>query len=83
MLLLKISNGAEVLMLDKDFFLQNADEEVRNNIRQLKQNYPPSEEMQSKLQTTADWKYYKKKTIDELYSNINLIKAYKDSKILA
>ncbi len=77
---LKISNGAEILMLDKEYFLKHANDEVRTNIRRIIQNYPPREEMQSKLQVKADWKQYKKKTLQDLYTNINIQKAHKNSK---
>lgn len=33
------------------------------------QPYPEAEEMQKKLQTAADWKYYKSKHMKEFYAN--------------
>ncbi len=55
-----ISNGAEVVMLNKDTFLKHSDTKVRDNIRRMIQPYPLAEEIQEKYQIVEDWKNYKK-----------------------
>lgn len=54
-----ISNGAEIVMLDKDTFLRHADTLVKDNIRKLIQPYPEVHDMQEKYQVLTDWKNYK------------------------
>jgi hypothetical protein len=54
-----ISNGAEIVMLDKDTFLRQSDTRVKDNIRKLIQPYPEADEMQEQYQVVTDWKNYK------------------------
>jgi hypothetical protein len=54
-----ISNGAEIVMLDKDTFLRKADTKVKDNIRKMIQPYPEAAEMQEQYQILTDWKNYK------------------------
>lgn len=57
-------------MLKKDFFLRHSNDKVKENIRQMFQPYTSTKEMQKKLQTAADWKYFKAKHMQELYANL-------------
>ena len=66
-LLFQISNGAEVLMLEKEIFLKHANESVKANIRKLIQPYPPTDDMQSKLQNVSDWKCWKDELMNDIY----------------
>ena len=66
---IKISNGAEVLMLEKEIFLKYANESVKNNIRKLIQPYPPTDDMQNKLQNSTEWKTWKNELLSDIYQN--------------
>ncbi|CAF0766549.1 unnamed protein product [Brachionus calyciflorus] len=65
-----VSNGSEVLMLKKDIFLKHANDKVKENIRHIFQPFATTKEMQKKLQTAADWNYFKSKHMNEIYSNL-------------
>lgn len=57
-------------MLKKDTFLKHSNDKVKENIRKMFQPYASTKEMQRKLQTAADWKYFKAKQMQELYANL-------------
>ncbi len=67
-----VSNGAEVLMVKKDFFLNNASQKVIDNIRRTVQPYPQTEYMQDKLQNSADWSLYKTVLLKDVYKNLKI-----------
>ena len=64
-----ISLGAEIIMLRQETFLKYADEHVRDNVRDIIQPYPLTADLQRKLQTHADWAYFKSKTLKKMYEN--------------
>ncbi len=64
-----VSNGAEVLMVKKDVFLNNASQKVIDNIRRTVQPYPQTEYMQNKLQNCADWSLYKNVLLKDVFKN--------------
>jgi hypothetical protein len=63
-----ISLGAELIMLSIETFLKYANDNVRDNIRQIIQPYPQTNDMQVKLQNYADWEFFKKKALNALYN---------------
>lgn len=65
-LFVKVSQGAEVLMLNMEYFLRYSDDEVRDNVRSIMQVYP--HDMQRRLQNEADWTSFKNETLNLLFS---------------
>lgn len=57
-------------MLRKDIFLKYSNDKVKQNVRGLLHPYPELKEIEKKVQTVADWKYFKNKHMKELYSNL-------------
>lgn len=51
-----------------EYFLRFSNDDVRDNIRQMIQVYPRTEEMQQRLQHEADWTNFKNKTLSNIYS---------------
>jgi hypothetical protein len=64
-----VSNGAEVLMLHKDIFLKNCNDQCIENIRKIVQPYPETNEMQMKLQNYSNWNQYKQFLISDMFKN--------------
>lgn len=52
-------------------FLKHANNDVRDNVRDLMQPYPHTEDLQQKLQTHVDWTNYKQRTLKKLYNNFD------------
>lgn len=57
-------------MLKKDIFIKHSNDKVKENVRHIYQPYASTKEMQKKLQTAADWRYFKGKHMQELYANL-------------
>lgn len=64
----QVSQGAEVLMLNMEYFLRYSNDDVKDNIRQMMQVYPCTEEMQRRLQHEADWTSFKNQTLSNIYT---------------
>ncbi len=54
-----LSDGAELVMLEQETFLKQANPTVIDNVRKLIHSYPESTEIQEKFQKAVDWTNYK------------------------
>ncbi|CAH1776908.1 unnamed protein product [Owenia fusiformis] len=64
-----ISRGAECVMINKDFFMKHASDEIKRHLRGLINIYPEEETLQENLQIKADWDVYKKQLIRTMTEN--------------
>ncbi|KAK3101123.1 hypothetical protein FSP39_001127 [Pinctada imbricata] len=61
-----ISNGAEVVQIDKQLFLSKLDMNAREKLRSEISPYPTDEELQAKLVTRINWESYKDIVLDQV-----------------
>ena len=60
-------NGAEVLVMDRDFYYGLAPPQLRYKLEtKLVNGYPTDDELKCMLQHYIDWDVYKKQVIDDL-----------------
>ena len=61
-----MSNGAELIMLSRRFFLKHANENTRKHIRQLSRPFPDEETLQDNLQEKVNWDCYRREMVHDL-----------------
>ena len=66
-----VSNGVEVVMIKKSFYIENANDLVKKCIRNKVDSLPNKTELKEKLDVFNSWKLYKSKTFDDI-KNIRL-----------
>lgn len=64
-----ISNGVEMIMIKKSFYIENANDLVKKCIRTKVDSLPNKTELKEKLDVINSWKLYKSKTFDDIKSN--------------
>ncbi|OWF52537.1 uncharacterized protein LOC110447650 isoform X2 [Mizuhopecten yessoensis] len=60
-----VSNGADIILIDKEFYVNNASDALKNKMRQELCPFPTDEEMQNKLQQNVDWSAYRTETMTQ------------------
>ncbi|XP_033746453.1 uncharacterized protein LOC117331715 isoform X1 [Pecten maximus] len=60
-----VSNGADIILIDKDFYIHHTSDVLKNKMRQELCPYPTDEEMQNKLQQNVDWSAYRTETMSQ------------------
>ncbi|KAK3101166.1 hypothetical protein FSP39_001449 [Pinctada imbricata] len=58
-----ISNSADVILIDRNFYMKHAPEKLISKLRQELCPYPSEDEMQQKLQSSVDWDAYRNSTM--------------------
>ncbi|XP_071501662.1 uncharacterized protein [Diadema antillarum] len=58
-----VSNGAECIMIKKQFYLEHATEDTLSLLRKNEFPYPTEEQLQEKLQKHMNWNAYKDHTV--------------------
>lgn len=58
-----VSNGADVILIDQQFYLKHAPEKLISKMRQELCPYPTDDDLQSRLQQTVDWDAYRTDTM--------------------
>ncbi|XP_052781786.1 uncharacterized protein LOC128218217 isoform X2 [Mya arenaria] len=58
-----VSGGADVLLLNKQFYLEHASEKLLRDMRNELCPYPSDEELQARLQVSVDWHHFRKATL--------------------
>ncbi len=64
---IKLSNGAEVIMINKSFYSKNANNLVINCIRVNVDSMPNTKYLEDKLNVLNSWKVYKNKTLIDAF----------------
>ncbi|KAK7098001.1 hypothetical protein V1264_004895 [Littorina saxatilis] len=65
-----ISNGAEVVMLSKRFFMSFADEKTHVAVRDNMRIYPTCEAVQTRYRLQLAWQLYSQKVKDEFFKDL-------------
>ncbi|XP_055895516.1 cyclic nucleotide-binding domain-containing protein 2-like isoform X3 [Biomphalaria glabrata] len=60
-----VSEGAEVIMIDRKYFMDRTSEELRKKIRGEIRPLPSTETLQAQLDTMVNWEVYKQQTLKE------------------
>ncbi|XP_069141505.1 uncharacterized protein [Argopecten irradians] len=60
-----VSNGADIILIDKDFYMHHTSDILKNKMRQELCPYPTDEEMQTKLQQNVDWSAFRTETMTQ------------------
>ncbi|CAI9740592.1 Hypothetical predicted protein [Octopus vulgaris] len=63
-----VSGGAEIVLLSKKFFIKNASELVKWQVRKQANSYPSNNDLVVKLESQQMWNDYKKSVMSELVS---------------
>ncbi|XP_014787885.1 cyclic nucleotide-binding domain-containing protein 2 [Octopus bimaculoides] len=63
-----VSGGAEIVLLSKKFFIKNASELVKWQVRKQANSYPNNNDLDVKLESQQMWDDYKKTVMSELVS---------------
>lgn len=63
-----VSGGAEIVLLSKNFFIKNASELVKWQVRRQANSYPNNKDLDVKLESQQMWNDYKKIVMSELVS---------------
>lgn len=58
-----VSNGADVILIDQQFYLKHAPEKLISKMRQELCPYPTDDDLQTRLQQTVDWDAYRTDTM--------------------
>ncbi|XP_061175978.1 uncharacterized protein LOC133184925 [Saccostrea echinata] len=58
-----VSNGADVILIDQQFYLKHAPEKLLSKMRQELCPYPTDEDLQTRLQQSVDWDAYRTDTM--------------------
>lgn len=58
-----VSNGADVILIDQQFYLKHAPEKLISKMRQELCRYPTDDDLQTRLQQTVDWDAYRTDTM--------------------
>lgn len=58
-----VSNGADVILIDQQFYLKHAPEKLISKMRQELCPYPTDDDLQTRLQQTIDWDAYRTDTM--------------------
>ncbi|XP_041349461.1 uncharacterized protein LOC121368779 [Gigantopelta aegis] len=69
-----ISNGADCLLINKQFYLDHVSEPLFRKIRHELCPYPTEEELQNELQISTNWEFFKKNV---LHSALNHVKIHR------
>ncbi|KAL8618182.1 hypothetical protein ACOMHN_059189 [Nucella lapillus] len=69
-----VSNGADVLLVNKTFYHDHASEDLIRRMRQALCPYPSEEELQNRLQTSVDWDAYRQSTLAKTLKFVRLRK---------
>ncbi|XP_033096644.1 uncharacterized protein LOC117100910 [Anneissia japonica] len=77
-----VSDGAECLVLSKQFFLDNASDFQIHTIRIAGVPYPTDQEMQVNLERHEAWKTYRDKTLKEVIDDVTSKKRKKNTHLL-
>ena len=68
--LTQISRGAEVVMLNKRFFMSLADDKTHVAIRDNMHLYPTEKSVQTRYRMKLAWQLYSQKVKDEFYADL-------------
>ncbi|XP_076814945.1 uncharacterized protein LOC143461071 [Clavelina lepadiformis] len=68
-----VSNGAECLMLNKKFYLDNATEDCMKFLRDVEYPYPSDEELLEQHSRLVTWKAYQAKIVAEFFAHQKLL----------
>ncbi|KAH9523209.1 hypothetical protein Btru_066107 [Bulinus truncatus] len=60
-----VSGGAEVIMIDRKFFLDHTSEELRKKMRREIRPLPSEETLQAQLDTMVNWEVYRHQTLKD------------------
>ncbi len=63
-----VSNGVEMILIKKSFYIENANDLVKKCIRTKVDSLPNKTELKEKLDVINSWKLYKSKTFDDIKS---------------
>lgn len=69
-MLTQVSQGAELIMISKEFFMKNATEQVQRYIREEVQPYPSENALQVNLQREVNWRLFRQDTVDDIMKDI-------------
>ncbi|XP_062610411.1 uncharacterized protein LOC134272175 isoform X1 [Saccostrea cucullata] len=58
-----VSNGADVILIDQQFYLKHAPEKLLSKMRQELCPYPTDDDLQTRLQQSVDWDAYRSNTM--------------------
>ncbi|XP_071483428.1 uncharacterized protein [Diadema antillarum] len=61
-----VSRGAECIMINKRFFLEQANQYVYRHLKEIVRPYPLGETLQEHLQLHTDWEDYKKRAVSDV-----------------
>ena len=64
-----MSNGAELVMINKSFFLRHSNHAVQRHVRHTIQRFPHDQVLQQNLQTEVNWSLYKDGIVDDFMEN--------------
>ncbi|KAK3602069.1 hypothetical protein CHS0354_008024 [Potamilus streckersoni] len=65
-----VSNGADCILINKNFYMDNASEKLLRDMKQELCPYPSDEEMQRGLQISVDWKAFRKLTLSSTLQRV-------------
>ncbi|CAH1777770.1 unnamed protein product [Owenia fusiformis] len=64
-----VSDGAECILVHKNFFLKQASEDYIKKLRRAVQPYPTDDALQQKLQDQTNWDAYKSLTVNNIVAH--------------
>ncbi|XP_076468998.1 uncharacterized protein LOC143299595 [Babylonia areolata] len=65
-----VSNGADVLLVNKHLYQDHASEGLLRRMRQALCPYPSEDDLQSRLQTSVDWDAYRQTTLADTLKSV-------------
>ncbi|CAK8697437.1 unnamed protein product [Clavelina lepadiformis] len=75
-----VSEGAECILMNKEFFLKNFDDELREKLIRRVRPYPSEDKLQSDMQDQINWNAYKLMTVRNCLTQRNDAKRLAASK---
>ncbi|XP_052778604.1 uncharacterized protein LOC128216051 [Mya arenaria] len=66
-----VSNGAECIMIEKKFYMENASQAQIVKLKEMTFPYPSNENLQSNLENKIRWDLHKKLTINTILRDVN------------
>ncbi|XP_064632939.1 uncharacterized protein LOC135491170 isoform X2 [Lineus longissimus] len=76
-----VSNGAECILIDKQFYLHNASTDLKQRLQQELCPYPSDASLQDSLQHTVDWRAFRQDTVQKTLIDIETKRLSKLQKI--
>ncbi|XP_039270529.2 uncharacterized protein LOC120345167 [Styela clava] len=64
-----VSDGAECILLNKNFYLKNMDAEIREKLVRTIQPYPTEESLQENMKKKYIWEIFKHQTMEDYFTN--------------